>query len=189
MRSDDFLDFKDIDTETASMGRLYKQVANSLGRESPYRPLNVMAKPSALQGKVPEDIDQITRLTNPNPSDRDAKEMWAIWLSKVVWAEFENASRLETLLWAHREAIKSGDDSSASRLKSYISREYTGPDADLPADALEARAECIRFCRNYKAMPPDWRRVGWGLNDPAYVGSKTPKMPAKKKSVSEWEDW
>ena len=187
MKSDDFLDFQEMEQETDAMGKLYKHVVASLGGNSPYAPLKVMGRPSALQGRVPEDVDQICRLTNPSPHDRDAKEMWAIWLSKVVWAEFENASRLETLLWAHREAVKADDGASASRLKSFIEGEF-GVD-ELPEGALDARAQCIRLCRNYKAMPADWRRVGWGLNDPAYAGAKTPKMPAKKKSVSEWEDW
>ena len=133
---------------------------------------------------TPEDLDALLRLQNPRDGDKEVREIFSLWLSRVTWAEGENESRLETLLYSERAASKVGDHAAVDRLRSHLKRLYDV--THFPTNPLSARTFARQKTRNYKAMSRDWRRAGWGLHDADYQNSKP---IVKAKPTVEWDGW
>lgn len=163
---------------------LYQTVVEDLASSGPWAPLEIMGKPSTLRDKDPEDLDALLRLQNPRDGDKEVREIFSLWLSRVSWAEGENESRLETILWTLRQAQGLGDHASVDRLRSHLKRLYDV--THFPTNPLSARTYARTKTRNYKAMSRDWRRAGWGLHDPDYQDSKP---IVKAKPTVEWDGW
>ena len=163
---------------------LYRNVVDRLASSGPWAPLEVMGKPASLGNLDPEDLDAKLKLGNPGADDKESRAVYGMWLGRVTWAEGENESRLETLLWAEREASRLADHPSVDRLRSHLKRLYDV--THFPNNPLSARTFARKKTRNYRAMSRDWRRAGWGLHDPDYTASK-PIVQAKPKA--EWDGW
>ncbi len=140
---------------------------------SAWHPLDSPGMPSELGRSCPEELDDMVRTGRKD--DRTAA--LAQWVNRATWTESQNQSRLSTLLWALRCAIEAGDHPAMDRLKSFMRNEYGVNRFEM--SALEARQFCQSATRNFKACPRDWRRVGWGLDDPKFRASqKIVKAPA-----------
>lgn len=148
---------------------LYLHVLDRLTPGGPWAPQDVPAKPRDLAGQDPEDLDQVLRMSSPNGPEKLLREAYGLWLNRVTYVESENANRLETLLWALREAEKAQDAVAVQNIMQFLATHYAV--TEPPANALAARGFSIKSTRNYKAMDRDWRRAGWGL-DEAYFASK-----------------
>lgn len=166
---------------------LYLHVLDRLTPGGPWAPQDVPAKPRDLAGQDPEDLDQVLRMSSPNGPEKLLREAYGLWLNRVTYVESENANRLETLLWAYREAEKASDEAAAKNLRQFIANQYAV--TEMPTTALEARGFSLRATRNYKAMDRDWRRAGWGLDEAYFASKPLIKHHAPEPDPNPFADW
>lgn len=104
--------------------------------------------------------------TDDVPATKQAVR-WAGWQSHVTSMEEENHGRLSALLWAARELGRVANRNPTKPAVAGLLRDVLNllaskwrvlPDA-VPDTAFAARDLADRVCRDYRAMPREWREL------------------------------